>query len=89
MRTAVIEDMDVCDIHDELKRYIEDVEPNIDGKPIKDELIDAIDHDTTHYMSVVEIFLENERIIAEQTGETRIVELLEKLMEIDGQPLAS
>lgn len=85
MVSKAIEEMDAAEIREELKTYIKDVEPNNAGAPMKAELIADIDGGVTHNSQAIKTFLTNEKIIANETGDTRIFCMLERLIEIDRQ----
>lgn len=85
MVSKAIEEMDAAEIREELKTYIKDVEPNNAGEQMKAELIADIDGGVTHSSLAIKTFLTNEKIIANETGDLRIVCMLETLIEIDRQ----
>lgn len=85
MANQVIEQMDAAEIREELKAYIRDVEPNNAGEQMQAELTADIDGGVTHNSQAIKTFLTNEKIIANETGDTRIVGMLERLIEIDRQ----
>lgn len=85
MTTRAIEEMGAAEIREELKAYIRDVEPNNAGEQMKAELTADIDGGVTHNSQAINTFLTNEKIIANETGDMRIVCMLERLIEIDRQ----
>lgn len=85
MSNKAIEEMDAAEIREELKDYIEGVEPNNAGVQLKETLTADIDGGVTHESQAIKTFLTNEKIIANETGDTRIVGMLERLIEIDRQ----
>lgn len=85
MASKAIEEMGAAEIREELKAYIRDVEPNNAGEPMKAELTADIDGGVTHNSQAMKTFLTNEKIIANETGDMRIVCMLERLIEIDRQ----
>lgn len=85
MGNRTIEEMDAAEIREELKVYISDVEPINAGEQMKAELTADIDGGVTHESQAINTFLTNEKIIANETGDTRIVGMLERLIEIDRQ----
>lgn len=83
MGSKAIEEMGAAEIREELKTYIRDVEPNNAGEQMKAELTADIDGGVTHNSQAMKTFLINETIIANETGDMRIVCMLERLIEID------
>ena len=85
MSKKAIEEMDAVEIREELKGYINDVEPNNAGVQLKETLTADIDGGVTHESQAIKTFLTNEKIIANETGDNSIVAMLERLIEIDRQ----
>ena len=85
MSKKAIEKMDAVEIREELKGYINDVEPNNAGVQLKETLTADIDGGVTHESQAIKTFLTNEKIIANETGDNSIVAMLERLIEIDRQ----
>ena len=85
MTTRAIEEMGAAEIREELKAYIRDVEPNNAGEQMKEEMTADIDGGVTHNSKAINTFLTKENIIANETGDMRIVCMLERLIEIDRQ----
>lgn len=83
MSNKAVEEMDAAEIREELKTYIKDVEPNNAGEQMKAELTADIDGGVTHKSQAIKTFLNNEQIIANETGDMSIVIMLETLIEID------
>ena len=83
MSNKAVVEMDAAEIREELKAYIRDVEPNNAGKQLQAELVADIDGGVTHNSQAIATFLSNEKVVANETSDTRIVEMLERLIEID------
>lgn len=85
MSSKAVAEMDAVEIREELKDYINGVEPNNDGVQLTDALNADIDGGVTHESQAIRTFLTNEKIIAKETGDNSIVAMLERLIEIDRQ----
>lgn len=85
MSTKTIAETSAAEIREELKAYVKGVEPNDGCVQLTDALIADIDGGVTHESKAIKTFLINEKIIANETGDMRIVCMLERLIEIDRQ----
>ncbi len=78
-----IKGMKAAEVREVLAQYIIDVQPNAYGEVITEKLLTAIKTRSADISVAMKLFMVSERLIADQTKDYRIHDMIEHLRQVD------